>query len=100
MAEAFRPSNGTEGECFIGQWCAVCRHDRASRDPEADMAGGCDILARTMAFGVDHPDYPTEWIYGDDNRPKCTAFLWDDAEEIQPLDPNAVVRDLFAGMAA
>lgn len=94
-AELYRPSNGTEGECFIRGWCAVCRHDRAARDSRGEPGDGCDILAWTMAVDIDSPKYPKEWRYGDDGQPICTAFCWDDKEPNQPIDPAAVVRPLL-----
>lgn len=61
----YRPSNGTEGESFIGRWCARCTKD-ANQD--------CEILGATMMFDVDDDEYPAEWQYGRNGHPKCTAF--------------------------
>lgn len=92
----YRPSNGTEGECFMGRWCAVCRHDRPAREPDGDPADGCSILCRTFATtSTDDPEYPREWRYSNDGHPVCTAFCWDDTEPHQPLDPDAVIRPLL-----
>jgi hypothetical protein len=30
--------------------------------------------AMSMAFEIDDPEYPEEWVYDEDGRPKCTAF--------------------------
>lgn len=89
----YRPSNGTEGEIFIGQWCSNCECESARRaDPDAD---GCDIITMTMALEIDHPDYPTEWQEGPQG-PHCTAFrATGDDEPPARLDPNAVVRPLL-----
>jgi len=65
MAEKFRPSNGTEGEVFIGHWCCNCQRD---------VDEGCPILGATFSFDIDHPDYPKEWVR-DETGPKCTAFV-------------------------
>jgi hypothetical protein len=95
VIELYRPSNGTEGECFMARWCAVCRHDRGSRDESLEL-DGCNILAMTMAVcSANDPDHPKEWRYGDDGHPVCTAFCWDDEEPNQPLDPVAVIRPLL-----
>ena len=51
------------------------------------------IYLRSMAFDIDHPEYPTEWIE-DSFGPGCTAFIWEELTDI-PLDPNAVVRPLL-----
>lgn len=63
----YRPSNGTEGEMFMSDWCARCTKDKPPH--------GCQIIALTMALEVDHPDYPAEWVEDDDgSNPRCTAF--------------------------
>lgn len=76
MAERYQPSNGTEGESFICHWCGNCARSGAPNRP--DDAGhelmGCSITGMTMAFDVDDPEYPKEWVYGADG-PMCTAFI-------------------------
>lgn len=67
----YRPSNGTEGECFQDAWCEKCKADRAFR--ESGEEPGCDIIARSMAFNVDEPEYPREWVWRD-GYAVCTAF--------------------------
>lgn len=59
--------------------------DRAAR--QGDYANGCDILVRSLAFGTDDPDYPTEWVRIDD-EPTCTAFLEDGGDEPDPPAPE------------
>ena len=61
----YRPSNGTEFDCFYSHWCAHCVHDEEYREHET---GGCKILAASMAN-----EQPDEWIYENDT-PTCTAF--------------------------
>lgn len=61
----FRPSNGTEGHGFIGEWCCNCERDRD---------GDCKIVAATFAYDVDDPEYPKEWVE-DERGPRCTAFV-------------------------
>lgn len=63
----YRPSNGTEGEIFMAVWCERCALD----DPDGD---GCKIQARTLAFSIDHPEYPGEWNFTNAGTPQCTAF--------------------------
>lgn len=67
MTRSYRPSNGTEGEFFQSAWCFRCAND-SDNNP-------CEILDYTMAFSINDPDYPKQWIYGDDGKPKCTAFV-------------------------
>ena len=63
--EPFRPSNGTEGACFVDSWCGQC--ERGTRRD-------CPILGATYAYDVDEPEYPKEWIR-DSHGPRCTAFV-------------------------
>lgn len=81
--EPYRPGNGTEGEMFQEQWCNRCARDAAFRNGKPEH--GCRILAATMAFEVDDPEYPREWIReaNDSEWPgtaRCTAFV--PAEEL------------------
>ena len=74
----YRPWSGTEGIAFQGAWCARCKHDKAwngekSLD-ECDDADLCQLIARAMAFHVDEPGYPQEWVYRQDGQPACLAF--------------------------
>ena len=61
----YRPSNGTEGELFREWFC-----DRCARDVNND----CPIYVQTLIHDEDDPEYPKEWIIGEDGQPKCTAF--------------------------
>ncbi len=89
----YRPSNGTEGDSFMSVWCSRCERDRAHREDRE--AGGCKIILMTMALGIDHPDYPAEWIISPDHGlPICTAFTTEPGAP-EPLDPNAVMRPLL-----
>lgn len=80
----YRPSNGTEGEGFISYWCANCVHEKR------EDGRSCDILTRTMVYGVDEPEYPEEWQRDESGAPKCTAFQ---APGSTPRCPNT--EDLF-----
>lgn len=77
MSERYRPSNGTEGDCFMSQWCAECIHHDFD-DLEAEP---CEILGRVFAFDVDHEHYPDEWTYNDAGKPICTEFSYEMPEE-------------------
>lgn len=68
MAKLFRPSNGTGGDIFCAEFCDRCEKDRRQDRP-------CKILTRTLIYSVDEPEYPQEWIYGEDGSPLCTAFV-------------------------
>lgn len=72
--QKFRPSNGTEGQIFIGSWCFQCARD-ANHD--------CPIVAATFRYTVEEAEYPQEWQYGPDGQPLCTAFV----HEGDPIPP-------------
>lgn len=71
MTYKFRPSNGDEGDWFGGEFCDNCEHDKLFWEGQCDK--GCKILAATLAFDIDDPRYPKEWIY-DEGQPTCTKF--------------------------
>ena len=84
--ELYRPSNGTEGEVFMSQWCAQCVRDKAHReDFEED---GCEIIAMTMAVDVDDPAYPQQWRKDGGAGPRCTAFEEEDGPERVHVHPD------------
>jgi hypothetical protein len=62
--KSYRPSNGSEGDCFRARYC-----DRCAKDADED----CEILSRSLCFDIGEADYPTEWIE-DEQGPRCTAF--------------------------
>ena len=71
--ESYRPSNGSEGWAFQSRWCDRCKGDENYSDTKPEL--GCQILLRSLCCNIGEPGYPTEWIYGDDGVPKCTAFI-------------------------
>ena len=64
----YRPSNGTEGEIFMQEFCDSCIYG----DPGNEKY--CEIIKKTMMFDVDDREYPIEWRYGEDGQPICTKF--------------------------
>ena len=64
----WRPSNGTEGEIFIEEYCHNCICD----DPENELY--CSIIAQSMAYDIDEEQYPSEWQIGKDGQPTCTNY--------------------------
>lgn len=65
--EKYRPSNGSEGESFMAQFCERCIHE----DWEEK---NCPIIGLTMAYWEDEPEYPSEWTYDKEGKPTCTKF--------------------------
>lgn len=97
VGQKYRPSNGTEGAMFIDAWCANCERDYGMMAglplEECDDNRICDIIGDTYLFALDHPKYPSEWQYGNDGQPRCTAFV----EKGQPIPhKDEHTLDLFA----
>lgn len=75
MIERYRPSNGTEGDCFIETFCCHCARSEHLQPNASDLApAGCPILDLTFAHDIEDPEYPGEWIE-DGDGPRCTAFI-------------------------
>ena len=70
--EPYRPSNGTEGEFFMAEFC-----DRCAKLGD-EKRGWCKIQGATFMFDVNEPGYPAEWVRDADGtwpgNPRCTAF--------------------------
>lgn len=81
----YRPSNGTEGDCFIEKYCMNCLHC----DPNPDGDKQCMILCNTMEYDIDDEEYPSEWTYDEDNNPICTKWQkWDWGKYGDPDNPD------------
>jgi len=65
----YQPSNGTEGEWFMGQFCHKCIKMPKSMEAENQ----CWILGRTFFYDIDDPKYPEQW-QRDEEGVTCTAF--------------------------
>lgn len=66
----YQPSNGTEGDYFMDEFCFNCVHDNYT---DENPRGACPILMMTMAFNTKDDGYPNQWRYVD-GKPKCLAF--------------------------
>lgn len=70
----YRPSNGTEGECFFAAWCCKCERDASMRSgrsiDECDDDEKCELILKSFV-GEPLP----EWIHDDRGYPMCTAFV-------------------------
>ena len=80
----YRPSNGTESDIFMAQWCERC----ALADYDGD---GCMIQLRALAHSIGDPEYPAEWSMTNGGAPQCTAF----ALEPPPQPRCARTADMF-----
>lgn len=86
----YRPSNGTEGMAFTDHFCDRC----INQHPDPDHPKQCMILCRSMCYGVDDPQYPSEWTYGDNGRPTCTSWKkWDWGNDGDPDNPSAPIPE-------
>lgn len=94
----YKPSNGTEGAMFTSKFCERCKNEKfIHTNSEKDRK--CQIFSKTLITDVTDEEYPTQWQYGTDGRPTCTAFdyhKWydkdgnflDDGVEPEFIDPN------------
>ena len=81
----YRPSKGGEGHRFMQRYCRQCKRDQDYHDP-------CEILMRTMCFGIEDDAYPEEWTHDEDGCPTCTAHEPCDYQPLQvPQDTSATV---------
>lgn len=86
----YRPSNGSEGDWFMGNWC-----DRCAKDSEDSP---CPIVGASMCFDIDDLEYPREWVR-DEAGPRCTAFKDANAVEVETITPLPGQLPLFGGEA-
>lgn len=97
VVRLYRPSNGTEGFGFMESWCSRCARDKewSEGKPYDDCSPEevCSIIGDTMAFGIDHPNYPQAWQYNNLDEPVCTAFVPAGAELASPRCP--LTKDMF-----
>ena len=94
MMEKYRPSNGTEGDCFIEAFCCQCARSEHLQDGAGDMDPvGCPILDLTFRHDVDAPEYPAEWVQ-DESGPRCLAFVREG--EAVPAPRCSRTPDMFA----
>ena len=88
FGQPFRPSNGSHGDVFMGEWCEQCRKFGTDDNP-------CEVLNLMMLFGTDHESYPKEIIKDDSTASggRCTAF----ADPSAPKKPYRCreTQDLF-----
>ncbi len=100
----YRPSNGSEGDWFCGQFCERCIHDKSIRD---GTGTGCRIRFLTMMLDKKDEGYPREWCYDAAGNPTCTKFIEeggpDDKPAPPPTDPRQIVliadpTEIIAGL--
>jgi hypothetical protein len=73
----YRPSNGTEGDIFLANWCESCASGSNEDDP-------CRVQMYAFNFNIDDDEYPSEWIYRN-GVPTCTVYQHEldaDGEEL------------------
>lgn len=91
----YRPSNGTEADCFMARFCEKC--SRANMDDDSPEPP-CIILGRALGYSIGDPEYPDEWQYkevADGYTPVCTAFTTEEKPEELYRCENTI--DMFGG---
>ena len=62
----YTPSNGSEGDYFMAEWCERCAKDGYTEEhPEK----GCPIIVESM-----RDMNPPQWRINDDGWPMCSEF--------------------------
>ncbi len=89
--KSFRPSNGTEGMIFNGEFCEQCIHERWVHHQKEDKdEDKCEIWSNAIIHNQRDKEYPEEWQYSDEGWPICTNwqhFDWgDDNDPNEPGD--------------
>ena len=79
--EQFIPSNGTDGECFLGAWCTNCARDKSMREgvdlDDCDDNEKCEIIAASFRGEA------VEWRELDTGECVCLAYV----EAGKPVPP-------------
>lgn len=89
----YRPSNGTEGDMFMDNFCYQCIHE----NPKENGSPKCEIITLVMCYDTKDKEYPKEWCYDENEKPTCTKFTkfdWsndNDGDEYTP--PLAPIPD-------
>ena len=81
--EPYLPSNGSEGIWFCDKFCDNCIHQH----PDPDNKLQCDDILLQSLIG----NQPKEWIYDNEGKPTCTAFVkfdWGKDDEGNWIDPE------------
>lgn len=65
----FRPSNATQGDCFMSEFCFKC-----AKYTDPDAVSQCDVLTRSMIYDENEKQYPRQWAYDENENPVCTSF--------------------------
>lgn len=93
----YQPSNGTEGMCFMENFCDQCIHDNV------ESKKYCEIVTLTMSLDIKDKDYPKEWVYDENDKPTCTNWQkwdWGNNDDgrndppkppYEPQDPNQLM---------
>ena len=79
MSRKYQPSNGTEGDWFMHNFCFKCKKDQGYQNylaagEKGEQPPGCKILMHTMLYNIHDERYPEEWIVHPADGPLCTAF--------------------------
>lgn len=79
----YYPSNGTEGDFFLANWCEKCVYWNRAQLHGQDV--GCAIYAESFLLGS-HDRPPSAWVHADDGWGSCEMFNPDspDAGEDDP----------------
>lgn len=88
--QPYRPSNGSEGDFFMEEYCMRCFHERYLHTMK-DNSKKCEILSGMMIYDTADPEYPKELVYDENDNPVCTKWKkwdWDNDGDGRPKSPR------------
>lgn len=87
--QKYRPSNGTEGAWFHGEFCFKCRKHSEEKP--------CQILGKTFIYDVEDKEYPRQWQRHEDGGVLCTAFVDKLVKVAKKPVRDDITIDMFGG---
>ncbi|MFA6309819.1 MAG: hypothetical protein WC677_08860 [Clostridia bacterium] len=92
--DKYRPSNGTEGEIFMCNFCYHCINEKWVHE-QIDGDKKCELLNKMILLDADDKDYPEELTYDEKGFAICKSYIfsdWDnDGDADDPQNPKAPV---------
>jgi hypothetical protein len=73
--EQYEPSNGTEGSCFIEEWCSNCARDKVMNGEATQDEADRDDSLYCQILGASFRGEAVEWRELSDGTVKCIAFV-------------------------
>lgn len=76
-SKKYCPSNGTEGEIFISEFCEHCINEKFIHTQDFKDKQ-CKLLNNALLYDKNDKEFPEEWTYDNEGYAICTAYVkWD-----------------------